>query len=70
MNIQTLEALENQAWNLRVKLNRIIESECIGRAARSTPSVRKERLNHAHARAYARFLRRRDMLICAEAMQL
>jgi len=53
-----IEELENQAWVLRVKLNRIIEAECIGRAARSTPSIRKERLNHAHARAYSRFLRR------------
>jgi len=26
MNIKTLEELENQAWNLRVKLNRIIEA--------------------------------------------
>jgi hypothetical protein len=60
MDIQTLEVLENQAWNLRVKLNRIIEYECIGRAARSTPSVRKERLTHAHARAHKRFLRRQD----------
>jgi hypothetical protein len=60
MNIKTLEELENQAWNLRVKLNRMIESECIGRSARVTPSVRKERLNHAHARAYSRFLRRQD----------
>lgn len=60
MNIKTLEELENQAWNLRVKLNRIIEAECIGTAAKSTPSFRKERLNHAHARAYSRFLRRQD----------
>ena len=60
MNIKTLEELENQAWNLRVKLNRIIEAECIGTAAKSTPSVRKERLYQAHARAYSRFLRRQD----------
>jgi len=59
MNIQILE---NQAWALRVKLNRLIESECIGRPARSTLSVRKERLYHAHSRAYTRFLRRQDKL--------
>ena len=70
MNIQTLEALKNQAWNLQIKLNKIIQSECIGKAGRSTPLVRKKRLSHAHARAYARFLRRQDMLICAEAMLL
>lgn len=70
MNIQTLEILKNQAWTLRVKLYRRIEYECIGTAAKSTPSVRKEKLYHAHARAHARFIRRQDMLICAEAMQL
>lgn len=53
-----LELLANQAWQLRVNINLCIESECIGRAARTTPSVRKERLNRVHAKAYQRFLRR------------
>jgi hypothetical protein len=70
MNIQILEVSKNQAWSLRVKLYKCIENECIGRAARSTPSVRKKRLRHAFARAHARFIRRQDMLICAEAMQM
>jgi hypothetical protein len=58
MDIQTLEALKNQAWALLVKLNKCVDSECIGRAARSTPSVRKERLIHTRTNAYIRFLRR------------
>lgn len=63
-----LELLVNQAWQLRVKINLCIESECIGRSARSTPSVRKERLNHSHARAYQRFLRRQAAAFdCAES---
>jgi len=52
MNIQTLEALENQAWALLVRLNKRVDSECVGRAARSTPSVRKERLIHARTRLF------------------
>ena len=70
MDIQTLELLKNQAWTLRVKLNKIILSERVGRSKITNSSVRKKRLSHAHARAYARFLRREDKFIIAKAMIL
>ncbi len=58
-----LEILVQQAWSLRVKLRQCVEAECLGKAARSTVLVRKERLNHASARAHARYIRRQDRLV-------
>jgi len=54
--------LEEQAWSLRLKLNRLIEAESKGFAVRySTPQMKK-RLYRAHANAYERFKRRQDNL--------
>lgn len=65
MTEQNLDKLSDQAWNLRVKLNKIIEDG----VGNSIPSVRRERLNHAHARAYDRFLRRQDAQYDAPSMR-
>lgn len=56
------ELLENQAWDLCVKINNLIAFECFGLAASTTPTARKKKLVYAHARAYVRFLRRQDNL--------
>jgi len=58
-----LELLVQQAWSLRVKLRQYVETECLGKAARSIFLVRKKRLNHAYARAHARYVRRQDKLV-------
>jgi hypothetical protein len=57
-----LEKLIQQAWSLRVKLRQCVEAECLGKAARTNSVVRKKRLNHAYARAHARYVRRQDRL--------
>jgi len=62
-NTMNLEILVQQAWSLRVKLRQYVETECLGKAARSTFIVRKERLNHAYARAHARYVRRQNKLV-------
>lgn len=51
-----LELLEDQAWALLVKLNRIIDDKRKGNIAKSTP--RRKKLIHARAKAHSRFLRR------------
>lgn len=53
-----LELLENQAWALLVKLNRIIDSECKVRSKKPISPIRRKKLIHARANAYIRFLRR------------
>ena len=58
-----LEILIQQAWSLRVKIRQCVETECLGKAARTTSLLRKKRLNHAYARAHARYVRRQDRLV-------
>lgn len=68
MNDQELikkQELVQQAWSLRLKLNRCVETECLVRSSRSTSSVRKERLKHAYARTHARYIRRQNKLVNA-----
>ena len=64
MNVETLKALENQAWDLRVRLNRLIDAELDGHAVRYSVPAMKKKLYRTHASAYARFLRRQDKVGC------
>ena len=61
MDSENHKTLEEQASILYLKLHQLIQVECLGSEVGSTSSVRKERLNLAHAHAYVRLLRRQQL---------
>ena len=61
-----LEILVQQAWSLRVKLRQCVETECLGKAARSIFLVRKKRLNHAYETVKVLLHNQRDIIYVSD----